>query len=82
MKKTYWIFMMFLVAALILNAVPAFAKRGGGGSPGGFSHGEKKGWGENETPPGWSHGEKKGWDDEDMPPGLFQHEDDEKGKDK
>jgi len=61
-----------LAIAIGMNSVPAFAKShgaGGGGMPGGFGKGEKKGW-EGDKPPGWSHGEKKGWGDAGMPPGL------------
>lgn len=55
--------------ALTMNTSPALAKKDGGGMPGGFDKGEKKGW-EGDEPPGWSKGEKNGWDDTDMPLGL------------
>ncbi len=61
-----------LTMAVGMNSVPAFAKEhgaSGGGMPGGFGKGEKKGW-EGDKPPGWSHGEKRGWGDAGMPPGL------------
>lgn len=68
------IFRMIGVMAILLPflfvSLPAFAKGKGGGMPGGFEKGEKKGWGESKVPPGWSKGEKKGWGEEEVPPGL------------
>lgn len=66
-----WSGLVILILPLILGAYPlaGYAKKGGG-SPGGFEKGEKKGWGESEVPPGYSHGEKKGWEGKDTPPGL------------
>lgn len=70
-KIINWTVLGLFVAALTFNAMPAFAKHeGGGGSPAGFSHGDKKGWDDKSTPPGWSKGEKKGWNGEATPPGL------------
>ncbi|MBI2166701.1 MAG: hypothetical protein HYU34_00445 [Candidatus Omnitrophica bacterium] len=76
-------FCLFGMSLLFLVGLPlAFAKGKGegrgrsSGMPAGFSHGEKKGWGESGHPPGWEKGEKKGWGGESVPPGLWK----EKGK--
>jgi hypothetical protein len=41
-------------------------------NPPGWAHGNKKGWGGENTPPGWEHGNKKGWGGENTPPGWFE----------
>lgn len=81
MKKiTKLIVLGLFMAGLTLNAMPAFAKHDGGGSPKGFSHGDKKGWDDKSTPPGWSKGEKKGWNGEATPPGLSGKKENKKEK--
>lgn len=85
MRKRGWIRwggIALALAIVLMNAPSVFAKKdGGGGMPGGFGKGEKKGW-EGEVPPGWSQGEKKGWGDSEMPPGLAKKSGEGKGKGK
>ena len=71
----------FVMISLLLGNSLAFAKAGGsghgkgvghsgGGTPRGFSQGEKKGWKGKNTPSGWSQGKKTGWQGAQTPPGL------------
>ena len=71
-----------LIASLGFGSSSVFAKGGGngGGTPSGFSEGEKKGWGGKDTPAGWSEGKKKGWKGADVPPGLSEKGSKNKGK--
>jgi hypothetical protein len=72
-----------LFAAVVVGVgmtAPAFAERGGhgggasfsGGSPSGFTTGQRSGWSGGSNPPGWSHGNKTGWGGRGMPPGLYK----------
>ena len=80
MRKLFTATVIVATVALAAgSAAPAFARggsRSGGaavtasGSPAGFSHGNKTGWGGGTSPPGWSHGNKTGWGGGTMPPGL------------
>lgn len=72
-KMGWWIFLVtFSIFAGTSSA--AWAKKGGGEAPAGWSKGEKKGWEGESQPPGWSKGEKKGWKDKAMPWGWFKKE--------
>lgn len=74
LKKVGWVSAVALLVSTLCFPASALAKAhgagAGGGVPGGFSHGTKKGWNGEKTPPGWSHGKKKGWGDTGTPPGL------------
>lgn len=78
--KTQSIPLGLLAVLLILGGPHALAKKGGG-SPKGWTKGEKTGWDGNQkppglarkeggAPPGWTQGEKTGWEGGETPPGL------------
>ena len=77
MNKFISIVAAALAGTALALAVPAAAKgpgwKAGGGTPPGFSHGRKLGWGSAGRPPGWSHGKKTGWNGAGMPPGWSRY---------